>query len=181
MTTKSIYIVLTDSGTWFSQTIKAFTNAPYNHASIALDPELDTLYSFGRKSLRFPLNAGFVKERPGGGLFEKKKQTRCLVLALPVDETTYERAADVLARFERDADRYTYNFWGLFNFVLPVRIQRRSAFFCSEFVATVLKNSGAPAPEKAPSVTAPHDFMSLQPAMKIFEGRMAALAGRATA
>lgn len=181
MTSKTIYIVLTDSGTWFSRTIKIFTNAPYNHASIALDPQLGTLYSFGRKSLRFPLNAGFVKERPNGGLFEKKQGTRCVVFALPVDDRAYERAARILERFERDADRYTYNFWGLFNFLLPLRIQRRSAYFCSEFVATVLKDSGVEAIPKPPYATAPHDFMEVRAAKKIFEGRIAALANRATA
>ena len=62
MSEKAIYILLTDTGTWFSRAIKLYTGAPYNHASIALDEELNELYSFGRKVYTNPFSAGFVQE-----------------------------------------------------------------------------------------------------------------------
>jgi len=167
---KSIYIVLTDSGTLFTRFIKLFTNCPYNHASIALDPELSTIYSFGRKSLYFPLNAGFVKERKNTGIYKKLRNTTCIVYELPISEEQYERVVQEIEKFDQESHRYTYNLIGLISFLLPFRIRRRSAFFCSEFVATVLQNSGVDILPKPPSLTAPHDFMRLQQVRRVYEG-----------
>ena len=52
---KKIYIILTQSGTLFSKTIRFFTGKPYNHASIGLNESLDEFYSFGRKVPTNPL------------------------------------------------------------------------------------------------------------------------------
>ena len=46
---RSIYILLTNTGTLFTRVIQTYTRAPYNHASISFDRELTELYSFGRK------------------------------------------------------------------------------------------------------------------------------------
>jgi hypothetical protein len=169
---KAIYIVLTDSGTLFTKLIKKFTKSPYNHASIALDADLKDIYSFGRKSLHFPLNAGFVKEHPDGGIYIKLKNTTCVVYELRLEVNQYELIVHEIQRFEREADRFTYNFWGLFNFLLPFRVERSSAYFCSEFVATVLKNSGVDVLGKPPGLTAPHDFMKASGAKPVYEGRL---------
>jgi hypothetical protein len=170
----AIYIVLTDSGTLFTKLIKQFTKSPYNHASIALDAELKHIYSFGRKSLHFPLNAGFVKERLDQGIYLKLKHTTCVVYELRLETAQYEQIVREIQRFELEADRFTYNFWGLFNFLLPFRLERSSAYFCSEFVATVLKNGGVDVMEKPPCMTAPHDFMKAPGARPLYEGRLSA-------
>ena len=51
---KKVYIVLTQTGTILSRAVKLYTGKQYNHASIALDEELEELYSFGRVN---PYNA----------------------------------------------------------------------------------------------------------------------------
>lgn len=167
---RAVYIVLTDSGTLFTRLIKRYTKSPYNHAAIALDSELTTMYSFGRKHFYFPLLAGFVKERINEGIYKKLKHTTCVVYELPVSDRQFRRIVRVLERFERNAHLYTYNLCGLLNFLLPICIRRRSAFFCSEFVASVLKHSGVDVLPKPPSLTAPHDFMLLPQARPIYEG-----------
>ncbi|MDU5946686.1 MAG: hypothetical protein E6Z15_06375, partial [Paenibacillus macerans] len=43
---RSVYILLTNTGTLFTRVIKGYTGAPYNHASISFDRELSELYSF---------------------------------------------------------------------------------------------------------------------------------------
>ena len=48
-TMKKIYIVLAHTGTLLSRIIKMKTGAEYTHSSIALDENLDEMYSFGRK------------------------------------------------------------------------------------------------------------------------------------
>jgi len=167
---KAVYIVLTDTGTLFTRMIKRFTKAPYNHASIALDGELGDIYSFGRKSLRLPWNAGFVRERRDGGIYVVLKRTTCVVYELRLDDERYERVAREIKRFEREADRYGYNFLGLLNFLFPCELRNRDAYFCSEFVATVLKNGGIDLLKKPPCATAPHDFMAIKGLRPVYEG-----------
>ena len=91
MSERSIYILLTDTGTWFSRMIKFYTKAPYNHASISLDENLDELYSFGRKVYFNPLSAGFIKEGVNHGVFLYKKNTKCILYRLTVSEEQYLR------------------------------------------------------------------------------------------
>ena len=79
MRERNIYILLTDTGTWFSRMIKCYTKAPYNHASISLDENLEELYSFGRKVYYNPLSGGFVKEGVDRGVFLYKKNTKCII------------------------------------------------------------------------------------------------------
>lgn len=167
---KTIYIVLTDTGTLFTRMIKRVTNAPYNHASIALDPQLQHLYSFGRKSLRLFWNAGFVREGRDEGIFRVLRRTTCVVLALRVDADRYDRIVREIARFELEAERYKYNFLGLFNFALGRPLHRSNAYFCSEFVATVLLRSGIDLVKKPPGLTAPHDFMACPALIRVYEG-----------
>ena len=57
-----IYIMLSKTGTLFSETIRVYTKDYYNHASLGLDEGLYNLYSFGRKTPKNPLIAGFIKE-----------------------------------------------------------------------------------------------------------------------
>lgn len=46
-----LYIVVSQTGTYFSRLLRAVNREPYNHVSIGLEPELKRLYSFGRQCL----------------------------------------------------------------------------------------------------------------------------------
>ncbi|HZG85031.1 hypothetical protein [Paenibacillus sp.] len=174
MKTETVYIVLTDTGTRFSRVIKRITGAPYNHASLALCEGLDPLFSFGRKDKRLPWLAGFVRESRSDGHLAAGGRTRCAVYALPVDAGRRARIAAELERFEREADRYGFNYLGLLNFLAPLHIKTPNAYFCSEFVAEMLRRGGVEPVGKPPSETAPHDFMSAEPLRLVYEGPLAA-------
>jgi hypothetical protein len=96
---RHIYIVLTQTGTLFSRGIKFFTKEEFNHSSIALDENLNVLYSFGRKVVNNPLIGGFVTERIGQGVFGKFPQTTCAVLKVPVRDAQYEAISKEIKRF----------------------------------------------------------------------------------
>ena len=59
---KKIYIIVSYTGTILSQIIKIKTKDKYAHVSIALDRELEELYSFGRVNPYIPILGGFVHE-----------------------------------------------------------------------------------------------------------------------
>jgi len=171
---ETVYIVLTDTGTKFSRVIKRVTGAPYNHASLALSEELDPLFSFGRKDKRLPWLAGFVRECRSDGQLAAGGRTRCAVYALSVDAARHARISAELERFEREADRYGFNYWGLLNFLAPLNLKTPNAYFCSEFVAEVLRRAGVEPAGKPPYATAPHDFMAAAPLRLVYEGPLAA-------
>ena len=74
---RNIYIMVSQTGTNCSKILQFFTRAPYNHASIALDEDLNSLYSFARQNLYIPLIAGFVKENINEGIYKLHDNTVC--------------------------------------------------------------------------------------------------------
>lgn len=63
-----------------------------------------------------------------------------------------------LARFKKHPDRYGYNFMGVFSVFFHLAYEREYNFFCSQFVASVLKNAGVDIFHKKPGLVKPGDF-----------------------
>lgn len=169
MTEKKIYILLTDTGTLFTKLIKLFTKKPYNHASISFDSELSEVYSFGRKRINNPFHGGFVKEDMNNDLF---KQANCAIYSFTVTETQIQKMKCYIKGIEEDKESYRYNFLGLFGFLLNKPINRKKAFFCSQFVASVLKECSMLHFEKPLSLMAPNDFQSIPQLQFVYEGEL---------
>ncbi|MBA4496031.1 hypothetical protein ACFO25_15725 [Paenactinomyces guangxiensis] len=170
--TKSVYILLTDTGTLFSRTIKLFTAAPYNHVSISLDQRLDELYSFGRKHPKNPLYAGFVKEDVYNGIYRYFQNTRCILFELCVTDQQLDQIKQMIRSFEAQQEIYMYNLVGLFGVMVNYPIELKNAYFCSQFVAEVLKRSGIQLWDKPSALVTPNDFLQ-HPSFKfIYEGRL---------
>lgn len=136
---KKVYILLSKTKTVPSNLIKLMTREPYCHTSLALDISLDEMYSFARKGVYNPFNSGFISENIEKGIFGKHKGTRCAVYELKVTSKQYDRIQQELARFKKHPDRYGYNFMGVFSVFFHLAYEREYSFFCSQFVASVLK------------------------------------------
>ena len=67
MEERTVYILLTRSGTWFSRLIHLATQDSYTHVSIGLDGPTGPFYSFARKYEHFALPAGRTWCADGGG------------------------------------------------------------------------------------------------------------------
>lgn len=168
-----IYILLTNTGTVFTRLIKCFTGAPYNHASISLDPQLAELYSFGRKEARNPLNAGFVREDVYYGTYRCFPNTTCELLRLEVTARQKEAVKAVIDYFNRNKERYSYNLVGLLGVLLKRDLQIENACFCSQFVAQVLSKGGAGLWNDRPSaLVTPQDFRQHGRLETVYEGRL---------
>jgi hypothetical protein len=172
MSERYIYILLTDTGTWFSKMIKLYTRAPYNHASLALDENLNELYSFGRKVYYNPLSAGFIKEGVNRGVFFYKKDTRCILYKMVINEEQYMNLLKKIQEFKSYQDQYRYNLIGVMGIALNKRIVRDNAFTCSQFVASVLKTSGIHLFEKYIEMITPNDFRNIPRLEIVYEGKL---------
>jgi len=170
---KTIYIVLTNTGSLPTRIIKAYTRAPYNHVSISFSKDLKELYSFGRKRMRNPLIGGFVKETIDNGIYAYFKDTTCSVYALEVDPKVYYKTKEVIRRFKRNKDKYGYSFIGLLGVIAKRPIEREYTFFCSEFVASVLEEGGLKLFNKPPSLVTPNDFILSINMSPIYVGKLA--------
>jgi len=171
MTEKKVYLLLTDTGTFFTKLIKLYTKKPYNHASISFDSELSEVYSFGRKKVRNPFIGGFVKEDVKQGLF---KQADCAVYSLTVTEVQLDNIKRYIKIMEEQKEYYRYNFLGLFGFIVNKPIKREKALFCSQFVASVLKECNIIDFEKPLSLITPNDLQEVSELKLVYEGKLKA-------
>lgn len=166
---KYAYILLTDTGTWFSRIIRFFTRQELNHASIALDSELKQVYSFGRKRADNPFRGGFVKENIRGSLFGN---ANCEIYRCRLSESEYQKMKTVIKRFERRAPFFRYNLTGLIGVLLNRPIQPSCAYFCSQFVATVFERAGRPLVQKCPVLTKPVDLTNSEQVELYYRGSL---------
>lgn len=166
---KKIYILLSDTGTILTRMIKSYTKQPYNHASIAFDTELNEVYSFGRKTARNPFIGGFVREDLQSVLF---RQANCTIYSLTITNDEYKRMHQYIQDIADKKKDYRYNFIGLFGVMFNKPIKRKNAFFCSQFVASVLMENKIIDFEKDPSLTQPSDLPHLGDFQLIYEGRI---------
>lgn len=167
---KSIYLLLSNTGTITNQAIKAFTSAPYNHASLSLDKNMKRLYSFGRRRPTNPFWGGFVQEDLVQGTFSWYPYATCAVYKLKVTKRKYQKLERLLKTFAKNHKTYFYNYLGLLGVPTKQPIYVRASYFCSQFVAEVLKKSGAISFDKPSALVTPDDFRYHKNLKLVYEG-----------
>ena len=140
---KTIYILLTRSGTLLSNLVYTFTGANYTHASLAFDEDLSCLYSSTRKNGYTMFPAGPSREYLNRGVFKLRGDAPCALYALKVSEEAYCRAKRRADHMMAHGRLYRFNTLGLILCGLHIRWNRRRHYFCSQFVSEVLEKSGA--------------------------------------
>ena len=165
---RCIYLVLSQTGTVLSRTIKFVTKKEYNHISLALDSSLVNMYSFGRKYPNNPFVGTFVIEGIDRGTFLKFYDTRCKVVCLSVSDDQYNKLLFNVNRMVDEKGRYKYNLIGLFMAAFGVHFSVQDKFYCSEFVRYILDLSDIDV-SLIPSICHPVDFMVLSESV-IYEG-----------
>lgn len=163
----AIYILTSKSNTCFSRLIHMATSAPYTHVSIGLDGLDGDFYSFGRKYRRLMLPAGLVKEGVSrGGPVEINYQ----MYRLQVSERTYRQLQERLGKMYGQRRQYRYNLLGAFAAYFNYPLRRQSYYFCSQFVAELLEESGAMAFDKNSALVRPIDFCGIENLQLVSEG-----------
>jgi hypothetical protein len=168
--TKKVYILISKTSTVPSKIIKMWTKEPYAHTSLALDIELEEMYSFARKGIRNPFNCGFISEDITKGIFGRDIDTKCVVFELEVTKEQHELILLQLEKFKNNADRYRYNYWGIFGITRNKAIEREYNYFCSQFVASVLQKAGINIISKQPGLVRPEDFRHCDELKVIYKG-----------
>lgn len=168
---RRITILLTQYPTTMASTLQWLTDFPYTHTSIGLSEDMNTFYSFVKK--------GFIVEKvtrynkPGRAPFP------CALYEIPVPEQVYQRIKAVLEGFvaRKDDLQYTHRSM-LLSLLLYIPYQMEDRYFCSHFVAEVLKRAQVIRSEKASVLYLPKDFPKLPGAKMVFRGDLGGLSRR---
>ena len=167
---KSIYVVLSQTGTMFSKTLKFFTRAEYNHASIALEPTLERMYSFGRLNPYNPFIGGFVEEGKNIGTFKRFNKTVAMVLEVKVSEEKYNAIKYFIEYFKNRKSQFKYNYLGILFACFKLNWEPGKRYYCSQFVRTILACFNIENAVELPHIIKPIDFLKLQNKKVVYTG-----------
>ena len=169
---KTIYIVISQTGTALSRILKFITGAKYNHASISLVPDLEVMYSFGRTNPYNPFHGGFVIESPHHGTFKRFSGTKVEVLAIHVSEGQYINLGQMLEGMAKHRKNYHYNYAGLFLAGAKIHYRRANTYYCSEFVKEMLVRNGIRSARALDDIIEPMQFLTLPDANHVYSGKL---------
>lgn len=167
---KKIFIILTHTGTVLSRIITGYTGSEFSHISIALDQELNQMYSFGRLNAYNPFVGGFVHEYIDKGTFKRFKNTKCKIYAFQIEDNQYETIKQEIGKVEINKEQYKFNYVGLFAAGFNLRITPKQSFYCAEFVKYVIESAGINT--GLPQVIKPEDFKNMQELKEIYSGKL---------
>ena len=167
---KSIYIILSQTGTMFSRVLKFFTRAEFNHASISLEPTLEHMYSFGRLNPYNPFVGGFVEEGKNRGTFKRFDKTKAMVLEFNVSDEKYKAIRYFIEYFVEHKTEFRYNYLGILFACFKKHYTSQKRFYCSEFVSECLKVFNIENANELPNIIKPIDFLKLNNKQIIFTG-----------
>ena len=167
-----IYIVVSQTGTILSKTIRLVTGAKYTHASISLNASLNTMYSFGRIRQRNPFVGGFVLESPETGPFRRVFDIPIVVIAIPITTDTYNALRKYLENMYQMRYFYRYNYRGLILAAVHRGCHSPYRFYCSEFVQDVLFRFQLLSADQLRDAIHPIHFLNISGGHVIYEGTM---------
>lgn len=162
---KTIYVLLTRFPDGGSKAISALTCSYYTHASIGFEEDMNTFYSF--------VNKGFIVEdlsryanKPGREPFP------CQLYEIQVTERIYNAAKKIVSRFEDNKKHMKYTVFGVAMCMFNVKYHKNRSYFCSHFVAEVLKRSKAVNLKKDTSLYFPKDLKKVDGLKLGFTGNL---------
>ncbi len=165
---KEIYIVLTHTGTVLSNIVRAYTKKPFSHVSIALDKDLQQMYSFGRLKPSNPFFAGFVHEYINKGTFKRFYNTTTKIYSLEVTEEQYEKIEEIIKEMDKQKEKYKFNILGLFAVAFNIKIRRENTLYCAEFVKYLFDESKIN--NDLPEIIKPVDFENVKGIKEVYKG-----------
>ncbi len=145
---RTITVLLTKYSDWISTLVYHIGGHGYTHASLSLDEDENTYYSFNYR--------GFCVET-----LEKHRHRgvkKSLSYQLSVSDETYEEMKKNIEQFKSHRTEYQYTRIGVAFCVLRIPFKWKKHYFCSQFVAEMLAASGAVKLKNKPQLYLPNHF-----------------------
>lgn len=149
-----VYIVCMHSGTALANIIQKWTHDEFSHAALSFEPDLDPMYTFGRKSAG---GGGFSIENPKMKFFKDRPNMPWAIYVTFASPTEIAMMKEKVMYFIRRESVFTYDFVGLTQIAFNKKYENPTSFFCSGFVADVLQ-SGNQINDRSYSLYKPQDL-----------------------
>lgn len=137
---KDMYILLTDTKTFFSRVSKMVTKDPYNHVSVMFDPNFEEIYTYALKTAKNGFKGGIKRE-----YVEDLDGANYSLYKVSVTKDMYELVKKHVIELESRHDDTSYNHLALINTIFKRDVFNSAedeAMICSQFVYEVLKLGG---------------------------------------
>lgn len=168
--TRKVYILLTRLHDFGSRVAGFFATCYYTHSSIGLEEDMNTFYSF--------MVNGFVEEDVSRFLRGKFPPFPCQLYEIEVSQEVYDKIKNIINDFKANKKKYRYTKKGVVSGLLFIPRQKKYEFFCSHFVAHVLKKSNAVKIKKNTALYFPRDFKKMSGLNLRFQGNLRGFANR---
>lgn len=161
---RKIRILLSRFPDHVSRLVSVVTGFYYTHASIGLDEDGNTFYSFVWK--------GFLVEKLTHYVRPDRQPFPCELYELEVPDAAYHDVKQALQEFARRKDTLRYDPCGVVLSFLHIPHISINHFFCSQFVAVVLGKCHVVCLNKNSSLYFPQDLRDLSGMRLIYQGNM---------
>lgn len=162
MNNKKLYILLSQYARIDAKFLSWSTRFPYSHASLGLEEDMDTFYTFVTKG--FLVESITKYEKPGRDSF------RCALYELEVSEEVYNRVKEKILDFKDNKENFKYSTLGLILCYLKIPLYRKDRYFCSHFVAEVLQDCGAVQLKKKSTLYFARDISKIDGVKLVYQG-----------
>lgn len=164
--TRKIYVLLTRLPDSVSHTLAVIKSSYYTHASIGLEEDLNTFYTFAYKGFRIEKVSVYV---------ERNHNFPCVLYEIDVPEKVYEETKKKLFEFVENKHEYSYSFVGVILGLIYVPHKFKKRYFCSQFVSEILKDCKIVELHKSTSTFFPGDFRNIKDAKLRMQGNLKSL------
>lgn len=165
-----IYIMISETTTRFGYLLRCVGKVRFNHASVALDEELNECWSFARRQYHAPLIFGLVKETMDRFTLHRFSDVQVLIFRIPVTEEQYQGVRQMIAAIRQD-DEYIYNLFSVLTFPLFKGFAIYKAYSCIEFTMNVIRQLKFTLDMPACRYT-PDDLIEFLSEYRYFEGNL---------
>lgn len=115
-----------------------------------------------------PMPGGFVHEGKNKGFFRHFRDTHCRVYSKTIGEWEYQKFLHLLHKIENRSCKF--NHLGLLTLIAGIPLERKNAYFCSQFCGKMLNESGIHHFHKPFGLLRPADFCDLNGFTLLYEG-----------
>lgn len=138
--TKNLYVVVSRTNTKIGLLIRKVTRHSYNHVSLAIDEDLNEIYSFARYRINTSLVGGFIRESllryyRGVDSFNLK------IYKLDVSKKQYERVIAKLADIKDHRQLYIYDTLEALGVRRNKCKTRYKMYTCISFITSILEEA----------------------------------------
>lgn len=147
----TVSVLLTKYSDLFSDFIYWISGRGYTHASLSLDEDDENcFYSFNYR--------GFCEEMPKRRR-PKSLQAESICYRLQVSEEVYRQLQERIEDIKMRKRQYRYSRLGVLLCLLHIPHKLRNQYFCSQFVAEILSDTGVITLKKDASLYLPNHFV----------------------